>query len=195
MLNADLVKKLDLDAYTDDQYRQALTEVPQQSDESPLERRMREVTYLSLTRVLPIMLDRKDRISMAVGLEVRVPFCDHRLVEYVFNTPWSLKTYDGREKSILRGAVRDVLPAAVADRKKSGYPGSHDPNYLAAIQQNVRDLIAADHPVMEFHNCDELQAATDATAETIVPAQRFGIERFLDFATWIDLRAPELTVD
>jgi asparagine synthase (glutamine-hydrolysing) len=194
LLNADLVKKLDLEAYTDDQYRQALTEVPQLDSESGLERRMREVLYLGLTRVLPIMLDRKDRISMAVGLEVRVPFCDHRLVEYVFSTPWSLKTYDGREKSILRGAVRDVLPAAVADRKKSGYPGSHDPNYLIAIQQNVRDLIAANHPVMEFHDCDELLAAVDATAETIVPAQRFGIERFLDFATWIDLRSPELAV-
>jgi asparagine synthase (glutamine-hydrolysing) len=195
MLNADLVKKLDLDAYTDDQYRQALAEVPQQSDESAVERRMREVTYLGLTRVLPIMLDRKDRISMAVGLEVRVPFCDHRLVEYVFNTPWSLKTYDGREKSILRGAVRDVLPAAVADRKKSGYPGSHDPKYLTAIQRNVQDLMTANHPVMEFHDCDELRAAIDATAETIVPAQRFGIERFLDFATWLDLRSPKLTVD
>jgi asparagine synthase (glutamine-hydrolysing) len=68
-----------------------------------------------------ILLDRKDRLSMAVGLEVRVPFCDHRLVEYVYNTPWSLKTYDGREKSLLRGATQDVLPESVVWRVKSPY--------------------------------------------------------------------------
>ena len=195
MLDADLVKKLDLESYTSDQYRQALREVPHKDSESGLERRMREVCYLSLTRVLRMMLDRKDRISMALGLEVRVPYCDHRLVQYVFNTPWSLKTYDGREKSLLRGATRDVLPKAVADRRKSGYPGSYDPDYLAAIQEQVRELIAGNHQVMEFHNREEVLAATDSTASTITPSQRFGIERFLDFATWLDLRHPRVTLD
>lgn len=195
MLDADLVKKLDLESFTSDQYRQALREVPHKDSESGLERRIREVSYLSLTRVLPMMLDRKDRISMAVGLEVRVPYCDHRLVQYVFNTPWSLKTYDGREKSILRGATRDVLPQAVADRKKSGYPGSHDPNYLVAIQERARELIAGNHQVMEFHNRDEMLAATGSTDSTITSAQRFGIERFLDFATWLDLRSPKVILD
>ena len=80
------------------------------------ERRMREICYLHLTRFVQMLLDRKDRMSMAVGLEVRVPFCDHRLVEYVFNTPWAMKTFDGREKSLLRAATSDVLPASVAER-------------------------------------------------------------------------------
>lgn len=53
--------------------------------ESPEDRRMREITYLNLTRFVQTLLDRKDLMSMATGLEVRVPFCDHRLVEYVFN--------------------------------------------------------------------------------------------------------------
>jgi asparagine synthase (glutamine-hydrolysing) len=192
MLAPDLVGKLDLESYTADHYRRALREVPHKDSESGLERRMREVCYLSLTRVLRIMLDRKDRISMAVGLEVRVPYCDHRLVQYVFNTPWSLKTYDGREKSILRGATRDVLPAAVADRKKSGYPASHDPDYLTAIQDQVRARIADDHPVLDLYNREEVLAACRSTAATVTPAQRFGIERFLDFATWLDLRGPRL---
>ena len=69
------------------------------------------MSYLHLTRFMRVLLDRKDRMSMAVGLEVRVPFCDHRLVEYVYNTPWSLKTYDGREKSLLRGATRTCCPS------------------------------------------------------------------------------------
>lgn len=67
---------------------------------------MRISSHLHLTRFVRILLDRKDRMSMRNGLEVRVPFCDHRLVEYVYNAPWALKTYDGREKSLLRGATR-----------------------------------------------------------------------------------------
>ena len=90
---------------------EALAEVPRLPGETGHERRMREICYLHLTRFVRILLDRKDRMSMAVGLEVRVPFCDHRLVEYVFNTPWAMKTFDGREKSLLRAAVADLLPA------------------------------------------------------------------------------------
>ena len=85
---------------------------------------------------------------MAVGLEVRVPFCDHRLVEYVYNTPWSLKTYDGREKSLLRDAARDVLPESVVKRVKSPYPSTYDPKYAAAIQEQCRDLLVRGDDVL-----------------------------------------------
>ena len=100
-----MTAKLDLDGYREAAYRQALSEVDHLPDESPVDHRMREIFYLNLTRFVQILLDRKDRMSMAVGLEVRVPFCDHRLVDYVFNIPWHLKTFDGREKSILRAAA------------------------------------------------------------------------------------------
>ncbi|WP_290062364.1 asparagine synthase (glutamine-hydrolyzing) [Amycolatopsis solani] len=192
LLDAGLVRELDLDAYVADQYRSALAAVPRTGAETGLERRMRELCHLALTRVLPIMLDRKDRISMAVGLEVRVPFCDHRLAQYVFTTPWSLKTYDGREKSILRGAARDVLPDVVADRKKSGYPGSFDPGYLSAVQAQVRDRVEGDHPVLGLHDRAAVLAAAEVPAGAITPAQRFGLERFLDFATWLDIRGPRI---
>src|SRR5258708_18642311 len=98
---------------------------------------MRKVCYLHLTHFVRILLDRKDRMSMAVGLEVRVPFCDHRLVEYVYNTPWSLKTYDGREKSLLRGAAPDVLPPSVVERGKCPYPATQDPGHAAKLQSNA----------------------------------------------------------
>src|SRR4029434_1626703 len=96
--------------------------------------RMREVSYFALTRFLPVLLDRKDRMSMAVGLEVRVPFCDHRLVDYVFNISWHMKTFDGREKSILRAAARDLLPRSIVERQKSPYPATQDPAYESAIR-------------------------------------------------------------
>jgi aryl-alcohol dehydrogenase-like predicted oxidoreductase len=81
-----LLAKLDMTALIADSYRSALAEVPYLPGQRGRERRMREISYLHLTRFLPALLDRKDRTSMAAGLEVRVPFCDHRLVEYVFNT-------------------------------------------------------------------------------------------------------------
>jgi asparagine synthase (glutamine-hydrolysing) len=70
-----------------------------------------------------------DRMSMAVGLEVRVPFCDHELMQCVFDTRWSMKTFDGREKSLLRAAARDIVPEAILIRLKSQYPTTQDTAY------------------------------------------------------------------
>ncbi|WP_262697725.1 MULTISPECIES: asparagine synthase (glutamine-hydrolyzing) [Streptomyces] len=195
LLSPDLTEKLDLDTYLHDHYLSALDEAPLKDGETGLEKRMRQVCYLHLTRMVNTLLDRKDRMSMAVGLEVRVPFCDHRLVSYVFNTPWSLKTFDGREKSILRGATRDVLPESVANRKKSGYPGSFDPAYLAAIRRQAGDLITSGHPALELCRTETLREALDAPAEVITTQQRATVERALDLATWFDLRKPVITLD
>ncbi|WP_331713387.1 asparagine synthase-related protein [Nocardia terpenica] len=64
-----------------------------------------------------------------------VDHLDHRLVEYVYNTPWSLKTFDGREKSLLRHAAKHVLPRSIAERVKSPYPSTQDPGYVVNLQQ------------------------------------------------------------
>jgi asparagine synthase (glutamine-hydrolysing) len=122
-------------------YAESLSEVPHLEGEDEKERRMRQVMYQHLTRMMPALLDRKDRMSMATGIEVRVPFCDHRLVEYVFNTPWSMKAFDGREKSLLREAARDLLPESVVERRKSGYPISQDIRYDQALQVAVKQIL------------------------------------------------------
>jgi asparagine synthase (glutamine-hydrolysing) len=142
VLDPDIVRSLDLETYRQDAYRQALREVDHLDGEDPLEHRMREVCYLHLTRFVQVLLDRKDRMSMAHGLEVRVPFCDHRLVEYVYNTPWAMKTFDGREKSLLRAAVADVLPQSVLERRKSPYPSTQDPAYPAALSARLTEVLA-----------------------------------------------------
>lgn len=142
VFDAQLRSRLDIPAYIDAQYRSAVAEVDHLPDASPLEQRMRTVCHLHLTRFVRMLLDRKDRASMAVGLEVRVPFCDHRLVEYVYNTPWSMKTFDSREKSLLRHATKHVLPQSVAERVKSPYPSTQDPGYAAALQQQVKEVLA-----------------------------------------------------
>ncbi|MEV6931223.1 asparagine synthase (glutamine-hydrolyzing) [Dactylosporangium sp. NPDC051485] len=137
--------ELDVPGYRAQAYRDALAEVEHGDDPDPRNRRMRELSYLHLTRFVRILLDRKDRMSMAHGLEVRVPYCDHRLVEYVYNTPWSMKTFDGREKSLLRAATADALPEAVVQRVKSPYPSTQDPEYERALRETL-DRVATDSP-------------------------------------------------
>lgn len=144
-LDPGLVEKLDLPGYLDEQYRRALAEVPSLTGPAsvdPHERRMREVCYLYLTRELPLLLDRKDRLSMASGLEVRVPYCDHHLVEYVFGTPWAQKTFDRREKSLLRAATVDLLPQSVVQRVKSAYPAIQDPTYDRILRARFTALLS-----------------------------------------------------
>jgi asparagine synthase (glutamine-hydrolysing) len=186
-----LMSALDLPAYVADRYAEAVREVEPQPGEDEHERRMRVICYLHLTRFVRLLLDRKDRMSMAVGLEVRVPFCDHRLVEYVYNTPWALKTYDGREKSLLRGAARDVLPESVVGRVKSPYPSTQDPKYPMALQEQGRELLAEpNNPVFDLVQRSWLESAVNDDPSSLVT--RHGLERTLVLATWLDIYRPEV---
>ncbi|UOX85435.1 asparagine synthase (glutamine-hydrolyzing) [Amycolatopsis sp. FBCC-B4732] len=189
----DLVKKLDVESYVADQYSSAVSAVEHLDGESALEARMRTICNLHLTRFVRMLLDRKDRASMAVGLEVRVPFCDHRLVEYVYNTPWSLKTFDGREKSLLRHATKHVLPESVAQRVKSPYPSTQDPGYAAALQQQVKEVLAdPGHQVFGLVDRGWAHRASEVDPATMDPAMRIGLDRVLDFYHWIEMYSPTL---
>jgi asparagine synthase (glutamine-hydrolysing) len=192
ILTPDLTKAMDLPGYVRNAYDASVANIERLDGESDFEWRMRKVCYLHLTHFVRILLDRKDRASMAVGLEVRVPFCDHRLVEYVYNAPWSLKTYDGREKSLLRGAARDVLPRSVADRVKSPYPSTQDPAYAAKLQSHAREyLTTPDHPVFDLVSRAWLARAVDAEPQATQESRR-GLERTLDLALWLDMYEPTL---
>jgi asparagine synthase (glutamine-hydrolysing) len=183
LLAPGLLEKLDIAGYRRERYREALAEVPRLDGESAHEARMREVSYLHLTRFVQFLLDRKDRASMATGLEVRVPFCDHRLVQYVFNTPWAMKTFDGREKSLLRAATRDVLPDSVAERVKSPYPSTQDPRYALAVRDELRalqaDKEAPSRPLLDGAVLDE--ACADETGAPF----RASAELALDLDKWL----------
>lgn len=78
--------------------------------------------HLLMTTTLPTLLHHEDRNSMAFSIESRVPFLDHRLVEYGFSLPVELRVKNGLTKYILREAMKDFLPAAVYERKdKKGF--------------------------------------------------------------------------
>ncbi|MDX3617331.1 MULTISPECIES: asparagine synthase (glutamine-hydrolyzing) [Streptomyces] len=183
LLDSGLRTKLDLDGYTDRRYREALAEVPYLAGDTGLQHRMREIGYLHLTRFVQILLDRKDRASMATGLEVRVPFCDHRLVEYVFNTPWAMKTFDGREKSLLRAATRNLLPPAIAQRVKSPYPSTQDPHYTQALRTGLRAVLRdGDAPVQPLLDAAVVAQASAADASQDI---RPGAELVLGLNDWL----------
>jgi len=183
--SAGLMNTLDLPGHVQAQYDQALSEVPRRAGDSGLEARMREVSYLYLTRFLPILLERKDRMSMAVGLEVRVPFCDHRLVQYVFGTPWAHKTFDGREKSLLRAATADLLPQSVVERVKSPYPSTQDPNYNRRLLERLDGVLAAgDSPARELLNSAHLKTLA-ATGGSGAPEERNTAEMAIQLDAWM----------
>jgi len=136
-----LREKIRPEEYAAQRYRESLAEVPHLPGEPPRERRLREVAYLSLTWFMATLLNRQDRMSMAAGLAVRVPFADHRLVEYVWNVPWAMKNCDGREKGLLRRALAGVLPGAILQRRKSPYPKTHQPEYAEAVRRGLLDIL------------------------------------------------------
>jgi asparagine synthase (glutamine-hydrolysing) len=187
LFSDDVLRILDLPRYRDRSYRQALSEVPRLPGETGHERRMREISYLHLTRFVQILLDRKDRMSMAVGLEVRVPFCDHRLVQYVFNAPWAMKTYDGREKSLLRAAVADLLPESILQRVKSPYPSTQDPAYEEALRAEARRVIEEDTlpsaVVVDIRKVRSLAEQPVSEAEAL--PMRASLERMLQLNAWL----------
>jgi asparagine synthase (glutamine-hydrolysing) len=143
LLAEGIRNRVNLKGYVTDRYRETLAEMPRLDGESETEARRRELFYLNLHWFMAVLLDRKDRMSMATGLEVRVPYCDHRIVEYVWNIPWALKTCDQREKGILRRAARGVLPDEVVDRRKSPYPKTHHPAYFETVKDDLRQRLAA----------------------------------------------------
>ena len=187
VLDADLLERLNLREFQADSYAQAVAETPVLQGEDAVERRMREISYLHLTRFVQFLLDRKDRMSMAVGLEVRVPFCDHRLVDYVFNIPWHLKTFDGREKSILRAATRKLLPNSIVERQKSPYPSTQDPAYEKALRAEVAEVLEdRSHPATSLLNRKVIE---DMLARPILTTSslpgRAGLERARSISAWV----------
>lgn len=146
-----LINKTHGKEYILDRYQQTCAESDILPGTPPLERRMKEMMNLNLRWFMQTLLDRKDRMSMYSGLEVRVPFCDHRIAEYLYGVPWEYKDYKGKEKGLLRYAMNGTLPHEVLWRKKSPYPKTHDPTYLNLVSRRLEDLLKQkDAPLFSF---------------------------------------------
>lgn len=155
--------------YVRERYLSTVNSVDKLPNEGKLEGRMKEMFVLNFNWFMQGLLDRKDRCSMYSGLEVRVPFCDYRLVEYAYNMPWQLKALNGREKGIIRTAMDGILPNEIVWRKKSPYPKTHNPVYFKLCATAMKNLIKENSPIMQFLDADAVNRIIEKPNEISSP--------------------------
>ena len=141
LLNPSISSKINLKDYINFRYNQSLSNVEILDSDSYDTAEKRKISYLTITWFMQTLLERADRMSMANGFEVRVPFCDYRLAEYMYNVPWEMKAYQGREKGLLRHIMKGYLPDEIVDRKKSPYPKTFNPTYLTAVKNMLTEIM------------------------------------------------------
>ena len=157
-LHDDFAANFPVERYVQARYEKTCARASKLPGTSAGEARMKEMMKLNLDWFMQVLLDRKDRMSMYCGLEVRVPFCDYRIAEYLYCVPWEMKYENGVEKSLLRKAMADILPPEVLWRKKSPYPKTHHPAYTAAVSNLLTELLArGDAPVFQLVRKESLQ--------------------------------------
>ncbi|HEX3032778.1 MAG TPA: asparagine synthase (glutamine-hydrolyzing) [Bacillota bacterium] len=166
VLSPELLEIIRPAEYMQRRYQETLADVPRLPGEAREDAHIRDLFYLNINWFMANLLDRKDRMSMACGLEVRVPFADHRLLEYVWNIPWKLKNLGGMEKGILRQALHGIIPEKVLERRKSPYPKTHNPAYLQAVSERLLEILHdPGSPLLPLINRKNLLASLEGQEE------------------------------
>ncbi len=148
--------------YAHARYLETVAKTSYLDTDNKTERRMREMFRLNLDWFMQTLLVRKDVMSMESSLEVRVPFCDYRIVEYAYNMPWSIKSLDGREKGVLRKAFENELPYEITWRKKSPYPKTHNPIYFNEVCKMVKEVLKdKTSPLYDMLNQNKIKELTE----------------------------------
>lgn len=147
--------------YAHEKYLKTVSKASFLESDSREEKRMREMFVLNMDWFMQTLLVRKDVMSMESSLEVRVPFCDYRIVEYAYNMPWKFKALDGREKGILRKAFENELPYEITWRKKSPYPKTHNPIYFRRVCEMINTVLSDKTcPLYEMLNIAKIKELT-----------------------------------
>lgn len=201
LLQDDLIEKLDLENYVHDQYETSVRKTPALYGESPEEAKRRQIAYLNIKWFMQTLLDRMDRTSMYSGLEARVPFADHRIIEYVFNVPWEMKRKNGVEKSLLRDALQDVIPKELLLRKKSPYPKTYDPKYEKTLKRKLTEILSRpDAPIHALVDANKVYRFMEAPAEYGKPwfGQLMAAPQLLAYMLqinqWLERYRPKITL-
>jgi asparagine synthase (glutamine-hydrolysing) len=166
-LRPEFARALDTEEYASRRYRETVENSRVLPSRGAEERRMREMVNLNFKWFMQTLLTRKDAMSMYSGLEVRVPFCDHRIAEYLYALPWEYKNRGGVEKGLLRDAVSDLLPREILTRKKSPYPKTHNPEYLKIVSARLRAVLSDESaPLLTVVRREALGALLDSDEST-----------------------------
>ena len=166
LLNPYIGDKIKLKDYIDYRYDESLKEVEILDTDSKESAEKRKISHLTLNWFMQTLLDRSDRMAMYNGFELRVPFCDYRLAQYVWNIPWEWKALKGREKGLLRYICKDFLPSEIVDRKKSPYPKTHNPTYLAKVKGMLSKIMEDKNaPINNLLNRDYILEILDTNGK------------------------------
>ncbi|MGW0537861.1 asparagine synthetase B family protein [Streptomyces sp. NPDC003032] len=192
-LSREFIENAQPERMEQERYHALLAKVPRLPGDSPEEARMREALFLSLQGPTAVNQERGERMSAAAGLSAPSPYTDHKLLQYVWNVPWSEKSRPPGWKYLLKAAVADMVPQVVLDRPKSGYPGTHDPVYaqqtMDALKEIADNPAAPLHPLMDQDRLRRFTSAADGTmtfisaAHMLIPVvetnawmERFGVK-------------------
>ncbi|MCL2234496.1 MAG: asparagine synthase (glutamine-hydrolyzing) [Firmicutes bacterium] len=165
-LHDDLKDTIEKD-YAKKRYDEAISNVHVLFGTSPLEKRMKEMSKLNFDHFMQTLVVRGERMGMFGGINIRTPFCDYRIAEYLYNVPWEFKDYLGREKGLLRHAMKDYLPHDVLYRKKSPYPKTHNPKYLELVRNELKEVLNdSSSPLLKIANKKALESLLTSTSQT-----------------------------
>ncbi len=166
LLNPEFAASLQMEKYIRNAYNKTISEVDIIPEENDIETSRRRISYLNIRWFMQTLLDRMDRTSMHSGLEARVPFADHRIVDYVFNVPWEMKAKDGIPKSLLRKSMSSFLPEQILNRPKSPYPKTYHPKYEEILVQRLKEVLHdSSSPIRSYLNLSVVNAFLDKPKE------------------------------
>ncbi len=148
LLNENYKQKLNLKNYVQAKFDESVAEVPLYGGESEVDKQHKILTYLNMNWFMQTLLERTERMTMASAVEARLPFADINLVEYLYNVPWEFKFYSNMEKGLLRMATKDIVPDEILYRKKSPYPKTFNPEYMAAVKKLLQLAISKDSSIL-----------------------------------------------
>jgi asparagine synthase (glutamine-hydrolysing) len=185
--SSEVKEKIRPREYLARRYQEARSEVPTLPGENAFNAKMREISYMDLTRFLPLLLDSADRMSMAVGLEVRLPFSDHRLMEYVWNIPWEMKTVDNIEKGLLRRVFADLIPREVRNRRQCLYPALQHAQYQRGVSTWLSQILNDPNaPIRPFLNVPSARALAEGNLPDLPGSLRVSsMEQIIKINAWL----------
>ena len=151
VLTKETAQALDVRAYVEDNYREALRRQETLPGEDGRSARLRQLQGLCFEYFMANLQERAAAMGGAAGLTVLTPYCDDRLVQYVYNVPWAVKALGGQEKGLLRTAMQHLLPEELLWRKKSPYPKTYHPLYTQLVQETMKSILSeSSAPILQL---------------------------------------------
>lgn len=146
IINKNIISKDKLNEYVYNARINTLKNVTHIDYNDDYEKRYRNTNYLTIKWFMNTLIERTERISNIFSLDVRIPFADYRIFEYVYNIPARMKLGITKndtaiEKYLLRKAFEKELPEEIVYRKKSPFPKTYDPKYLKLVENKMNEIL------------------------------------------------------